>query len=80
MSNKEIEIKNQLINIISKKYGVVEENLVSRGIIDSLTAVEFSIELEKEFDLDLRNLKMSDLETITALSEFIFKSKELINT
>jgi acyl carrier protein len=69
------DIKNRLIVIIQKKYGRVEENLMSTGLVDSLGAVELTIILEKEFSLPVNSFSLLHMRTISLLSERILEVK-----
>lgn len=75
MTERAVLVRNRLFEIITKRHGRVEENLITSGILDSLRAVELAIALEQEFRLEADSFALSDMATVTALTERILKAR-----
>lgn len=71
------DITSRLHQIITARYGRSEEKLMASGLVDSLRAVELALTLEKEFGLPADSFALSDMATITALSQRILKAQGL---
>ncbi|HYO55263.1 acyl carrier protein [Archangium sp.] len=69
------DIASRLRQLITTKYGRAEEELMTSGLIDSLRAVELALALEKEFGLAADSFALSDMKTITSLSQRIFSAQ-----
>lgn len=67
-------IKTRIHEIVNDKFGRVEEELMAAGIIDSLRAIQLAMALEKEFALEADSFELSDMRTISSISERILKN------
>jgi acyl carrier protein len=72
-------IARQLAEIIERKYGRVQEDLMASGLIDSLRAVELALSLEKEFGLQPDTFALSDLRTLSALAHRIAEASKAVS-
>jgi acyl carrier protein len=54
--------------ILLSRFGRVEEQLILSGILDSLRTIEFALELEAEFQIELHHLTVQDTSTLTGLT------------
>lgn len=75
MDDAKTKVRDRIREIVTAKYGRVEERLLASGLLDSLSAVELALELEKEFDLEADSFGLSDMVSITALSERILQAR-----
>jgi acyl carrier protein len=75
MDDAKTKVSDRIREIVAARYGRVEERLLASGLLDSLSAVELALELEKEFDLEADSFALSDMASITALSERILAAR-----
>jgi acyl carrier protein len=65
------DIRSRLLVIVTKQYGRAEEDLMAGGVIDSLRAIDLALKLEQEFDLPANSFLLTDMRTITTLTQRI---------
>jgi len=69
------DIRARVSAIVTQRYGRSDERLMATGIIDSLSAVDLAITLEQEFRLDADSFALSDMATVTSVSERIARAR-----
>jgi len=57
-------IQERVAAVIVQKFGRVETDLVERGIVDSLGAMELLVLLQTEFGVRLSDAAIADLSTV----------------
>ena len=68
MTPHEQKVRAQVEEILRTRFGRVEEQLIRSGILDSLRTIEFALDLEAAFQLQLHHLKVEDTATLTGLT------------
>lgn len=68
MTEREQKVRAQVEAILRMRFGRVEEQLIGSGMLDSLRTIEFALDLEAEFQLQLHHLKVEDTATLTGLT------------
>ena len=69
--NTAADIRSRLLVIVTEQYGRAEEELIASGLIDSLHAIDLALKLEKQFDLPPNSFLLTDMRSITALTQRI---------
>ncbi len=69
--NELMDIRRRVLDLVTRRYGRAQEELVKSGVVDSLTAVELAIALEQEFCLEPDSFGLSDMATLTSVSQRI---------
>lgn len=60
-----------LRDLISDRFGTVQERPFDEGVLDSLNAIELGLELEDAFGIGLADISLADMQSITELAERI---------
>lgn len=68
------QIKETVSQHVQEKYGRVDEQLMSNGIIDSMGAVELAFTLGKKYDIKAEQFGLSDMGTLTSISKKIYQA------
>ena len=67
MTERVAQIRGTVIEIVQAQFGRCEEDLLASGIVDSLTAIELALTLEREFGLRADSFALADFRSIDAL-------------
>lgn len=60
-------IRARVERLLVSRYGNVDEELFAAGILDSLRAIEFALDLEAEFQVPMSSVTLLDMQTMTRL-------------
>lgn len=71
-------VRQRITEILGKRYGRADEELMASGLIDSLRAVQLALELETTFELEPDSFALSDMKTITAVAQRIVAARVLL--
>ncbi|HWM86246.1 MAG TPA: hypothetical protein VNO33_10425 [Kofleriaceae bacterium] len=63
----ESRVQARVIEMIRRRFGRCEEELVRAGILDSLRSIELALELESEFGVSMDELHSHDMATLSCL-------------
>jgi acyl carrier protein len=64
-------IRERVIAVVLIELGHANEELVGNGLIDSVKAISVALSLEHEFGISLEDLSLTDMATLSSLSEKI---------
>ena len=67
------EIRESVSQHVKEKYGRVDEQLISNGIVDSMGAVELAFALGKKYGIKAEQFGLSDMGTLTSISNKIYQ-------
>jgi acyl carrier protein len=62
-----VDVAARLHEVIVKRFGRVEEELMTSGIVDSMQVVELALMLEESFGLPPDSFTLEDMRTVTSL-------------
>jgi acyl carrier protein len=69
--NTATDIRDRLLVIVTEQYGRAEEDLMASGLIDSLRAIDLALKLEQAFDLPANSFLLTDMRSLTTLTQRI---------
>ncbi len=61
-------LRQQLLELMTRKFGSAEERPFDAGVLDSLKSIEFGLMLESEFGVKLGQLDTTDFDSMTQLA------------
>lgn len=60
-------LRSRVVTIVAGKYGRSDEELMASGIIDSLSAIDLALTLERELGLDADSFDLDDMRSISSI-------------
>ena len=60
-------LRARVVTIVTGKYGRSDEELMASGIIDSLSAIDLALTLERELDLQADSFDLADMRSISSI-------------
>lgn len=64
----ESSVQTRLAELIQRRFGRCDEELVRNGVLDSLRCIQLALELESEFGVSMDELHSHDMATLTCLA------------